>query len=834
MKLINIITNDFDIQSINKYIYKCFPKKIGKLTINLRNNVCFELKIIISQIHETVNSKKIINLKSTEKIVLKINSLNEFLLLKCSNVVKDINKIEYVGSSDLYEFVEITNNVFSKSPNTPINTITRYPNHFDIDLNFYCKANNLSFNNSVSTIKHIFKKGILNGLLYHPKQLKNIFPNVKIYADKSDLYVDFNNKHYTVNRFLTKYLYSQTYDWYIEQILKKESSMFESELFILTFIGNYEIGINLIKKMSQTKKNFGLGICFRTEDLYLKMKDEVISNFSNYSMYISKEYGNDIIPTLLMYNDINKKIKLNKIIKLQTKTDIKWCVEVSEFLFSGLDNLNKFEPNVNSNCVGPKKYYKHYLIYNMNKLLFEKYDKYIDKTHFVAGTMFYCKKEVFDQLLEIVSLDYKMFFNNNLYDNNEILYDKSPAHTLERLFGIIKIPNKLTDKEDDSIKEISPLEKLFISSVKISKQKKRNLGFEHNFYVSYYPDAYGLSVGKSYSHYKKKSKFEMRIPNLKIFMDLFNFEEINKKLFSSFISKVGHPYTLTELLKEKYKYFDYNFYVGLYANDFKNTQINTYNLAIVHYYCLGESENRVCCYQQIIDNNLKFIQMSSEHLNEQKKIFTLKQKKYSFDILIRTNKRPSSFDSLYKTIISQKYDVELINIYVSYHNIETYEYLKKYENINLVKVEELKTKGDYPYNYYLNDLKLKSNPDSWIIFIDDDDLFVNEYSISTLNYTIQKIITETNSNNFALFWRVKRYDQLVGNSCYNLSELNLNLSLCGFSICSRYSELLNFTDGKVALVINELKNKIPIYWTKFVLTKIGQTDKIAGFGFTEI
>jgi len=46
--------------------------------------------------------------------------------------------------------------------------------------------------------------------------------------------------------------------------------------------------------------------------------------------------------------------------------------------------------------------------------------------------------------------------------------------------------------------------------------------------------------------------------------------------------------------------------------------------------------------------------------------------------------------------------------------------------------------------------------------------------------------------------------------------------------------MLNFDTGKVAMQINKLKNKLPIYWSKYILTKIGQLEEIAGFSFAEI
>ena len=68
----------------------------------------------------------------------------------------------------------------------------------------------------------------------------------------------------------------------------------------------------------------------------------------------------------------------------------------------------------------------------------DKYNCYIDKEYFIKGTIFYSDRKVFDKILELIKLDWKMYFNNTMYEINAIIYDNSPVHALERLFGMIK------------------------------------------------------------------------------------------------------------------------------------------------------------------------------------------------------------------------------------------------------------------------------------------------------------------------------------------------------------------------------------------------------------
>ena len=56
------------------------------------------------------------------------------------------------------------------------------------------------------------------------------------------------------------------------------------------------------------------------------------------------------------------------------------------------------------------------------------------------------KREPFRCILTNKLDDPKMFYLNNLYENNSLNVNFSPIHFLERLFGCIKVPFILTSK----------------------------------------------------------------------------------------------------------------------------------------------------------------------------------------------------------------------------------------------------------------------------------------------------------------------------------------------------------------------------------------------------
>lgn len=359
---------------------------------------------------------------------------------KIDNVDYDL----YLFKSNLINYI-IINNVEYVNINYCLQIVNKikadYSNYFDVDTFFYLTVNKLFFNNENNVLKHIYNHGVSNGLIYHPKQLLNIFPDIKIREENSKIFVVQNEKIELISDFVTRELYIKDFDWYINQIEMKENTLIDNTLLLIVFIGNENIGNNLLNKILSYKKiqNFSIGVCFRTVDLYEKLKDTIFNNFYNYALFISKEYGNDIIPSLIMYNKINNLIKFDKIIKLHTKSsDMMWYNDVTDFLLNRKsEELEKYKSNM-CNCIGPTKYYTVInTTDNINTI--KKFSKHIDKSQFIRGSIFFCDKVVIDKIIKLMSTDYKMFFNNNLYDTNIINLLYSPVHSLERFFGIIKI-----------------------------------------------------------------------------------------------------------------------------------------------------------------------------------------------------------------------------------------------------------------------------------------------------------------------------------------------------------------------------------------------------------
>lgn len=316
-------------------------------------------------------------------------------------------------------------------------------NAFDIDLNFCNNVNNLNMKNNLDIIKYIQLIG-MDGFIYHPKQLFNIYPNMKIYTFMNNLFCMYKNNIHLVSTFVKETLYQNTFDKITKNLIKNYFYNLNAEitLLIVVFIGNEDRGVDLINKLIFYKQiqQFNVSFCFNlNSNLCEKFKGKIKDNFQYYAIYETKEFGTDITPTLLMYNEILKRDKFKHIIKLQTKTILKQYTELTNFLLTNnLEKILSFK-NTTCNCIGHPNYYIPLDEDPFNNELKLRYVNEINITfRFVGGTIFYSPEIFFNKTLQFMKNNFKSYLFNNLYENNSINMHNSPIHFLERVFGSIK------------------------------------------------------------------------------------------------------------------------------------------------------------------------------------------------------------------------------------------------------------------------------------------------------------------------------------------------------------------------------------------------------------
>jgi len=361
-----------------------------------------------------------------------------------THIKKKFNFKTYKPKSNLNKLL-----TFNKQP-LSFNLNEQRENAFDIDLYFFCKVNNIGYTNEINAVNY-FKKIGLDGFIYHAKQLLNIYPNILFYTFLDNIFVINKFNITPLYQFVNKNLYNSSFDILASLLINKKYSCLNDnyDILLLVFIGDEQIGIDLIERVIKYKEiqgNFNVAFCFNVNTIknYNVIKHLITTNFDFYAIYKSKELGSDIIPTLLMYDDIVKLHKFQHIFKFHTKSINEHYVNLTNFLISTplIELLNQNDYQLfTSNCIGQPNHYINLQADYFNNTLKQKYSSKIDvNKNFVGGTIFYTSSIVFDSVLNFVkNNNYRSFLFNNLYENNSINTDFSPIHFLERLFGVINV-----------------------------------------------------------------------------------------------------------------------------------------------------------------------------------------------------------------------------------------------------------------------------------------------------------------------------------------------------------------------------------------------------------
>jgi len=433
-----------EVIKYNKFVVSEEPNENDLYNRNLYNNcvIYFDIininlnniNILVDKINFSLNNyDKLKKEMDVNKIYKITNSILENNIKFQNN--NEINDGNYIPNSNVHEYIVISNPkkwIFEK-----YDEIKNKENVIDIDWIFYKQANNLNLEFKYELLNHLYMNGYENGLIYHPKQLINIYSDIKINNINDKIYV---NK-ILLNEFIKNNVYNKSYDFFLDKFIKeiKNNITKNHKLLIICFIGDLEIGIKLIDKViiySQIQ-NFNLCIVYN-KNLKIKIDPIIFKlKYLNYIIYECHEFGNDIIPTLLSYDKINNLMNFDYVIKLHTKGDNIWFNDLTDFLLN--DKLeNKFHFKDSCNCIG----HPDYIVRNRDNqcsYLINKYDKIINKSKFIKGTIFLCKSVLFNKIIKIIKQNYKSYLFNNLYDTNAINENKSYIHFLERLFGLLNL-----------------------------------------------------------------------------------------------------------------------------------------------------------------------------------------------------------------------------------------------------------------------------------------------------------------------------------------------------------------------------------------------------------
>jgi len=319
-----------------------------------------------------------------------------------------------------------------------------YPNAFDVDFYFFCLTNNITYIDTKTTTAYL--PNILDGFIYHPKQLLNIFPSIELYHFMNNLYVIHEENIQPIQQFVNTHLYHSDFDYLSNVLIKKQYDTLNDnyDILLLVFLGNETLSFDLLKRVARYKRiepHFNVAFCINTQTIRnkRKIKQFIKSEFDFYAIYYSREMGTDITPTLLMYYDIRKTHHYTHILKFHTKTISDMYLRLTNYLTTTPLQQVWNDRVAHCNCINHADSYLYLKDDGFNQILKKRHIRELHVDHsFVAGTIFYAEFNVFDRVLQFIqNNNYRCYLLNNLYENNSINHAFSPIHFLERLFGTI-------------------------------------------------------------------------------------------------------------------------------------------------------------------------------------------------------------------------------------------------------------------------------------------------------------------------------------------------------------------------------------------------------------
>lgn len=190
--------------------------------------------------------------------------------------------------------------------------------------------------------------------------------------------------------------------------------------------------------------------------------------------------------------------------------------------------------------------------------------------------------------------------------------------------------------------------------------------------------------------------------------------------------------------------FDLDFYLETYPDIVENG-LTTYTKAYNHYINYGKKEGRICNNSNM-KNNYEILKDNE----------ILKIKNYNFEekfhIIIRTHLREKFFHNAISSVLNQNYSN--YTIHIIYDHNDSYRYIKQYAENEKIKIHAVKKSSDNEcfFDIYCEEIK-ETICDGWIMFLDDDNYYVDENCFKIINNSIfdEKII----------IWYFLRPDKLI-------------------------------------------------------------------------
>ena len=346
---------------------------------------------------------------------------------------------DYVPQSNIDSFVNTHNNT--------------HANYIDVDLNFFKRAYKNYSDITYASFMNLYEDSCMTKYIYHPKQLINMYGDDLHILQDNDNSLWIKNGNDIAYQSLHSFVegihamsYNNIRDTTMKHVFSSETNDIEltyKKLLAIGFIGEQSRGEVLISCLSEYGKQEHCTIAFCILQKLSKTIIPFITQlrtqgfFPRLKIYECSEFGNDIVPSMLMYHKlIENGDQFEYVLKLHTKSDNDLFRDSIMYLLDkSLDSILS-DKKYNCECIGHPSYYKRIDEDKYNRYLHETFQMILHpKYYFVEGSMFCTSGEQFSNVLQFVIDNYKYILFSNMYDTNRTNFRASYVHFLERLFG---------------------------------------------------------------------------------------------------------------------------------------------------------------------------------------------------------------------------------------------------------------------------------------------------------------------------------------------------------------------------------------------------------------
>ncbi|MFA6518474.1 MAG: glycosyltransferase family A protein [Candidatus Shapirobacteria bacterium] len=263
--------------------------------------------------------------------------------------------------------------------------------------------------------------------------------------------------------------------------------------------------------------------------------------------------------------------------------------------------------------------------------------------------------------------------------------------------------------------------------------------------------------------------------------------------------------------------FDWEWYVKFYP-DLVPAGIDDERKACEHYRNFGKMERRGANetdLKRIVEANIRHLKkIENEGLSIGEKIKgILMKEKPLINILTRTAGRPVFFKECRQSVVNQTY-VNVRQI-IGIDDKKSMDYLGGINKRDIIEYPRLKRKkeADFPYNLYLNRL-IKEVKEGWVMYLDDDDMLVNKYSL-------EKLATYLLDENTLYVWKVWFPNKTVPSLSFGKKIVRGDVTGTGFIFHSKHKDKSNWTNNMCGDYgfIKQLSEKLKVRWIDKVLTR---------------